>query len=97
MAEPTLNELKNACHAMHKRMDTINERLAIVTNDDVLCQNWRSEHDGRINELWRRQHLDNKHVAGRVTVLEKRVFWFSGAAAAFGAFLPQLLAMIRSG
>lgn len=60
---------------------------------------WIADHDGRIDAWWVQQHSWNKSMEGntrscetRLTALEKKVMYFSGASAAFGSVIGALIA-----
>ena len=64
--------------------------------EDVIV--WVIDHDSRIDVWWEQQHVWNARmeqkmdrISLRLTALEKRVMWLSGAAAAIGALIGNLL------
>ena len=69
----------------------------IETLEDVKI--WIADHNGRIDAFWAHQHAWNEGVKKqlvsgerRLTALEKKVMYFSGAAAALGSVVGALLA-----
>jgi len=68
----------------------------IETVDDIRL--WITDHDARIDVWWHDQHEWNKSteykmhsLVERLTAVEKRVMWLSGAAAAVGSIIGALL------
>lgn len=60
---------------------------------------WIADHDGRIDAWWEQQHgwnrvmeADSRNRDTRLTALEKKVMYFSGASAAFGSVIGALIA-----
>ena len=67
--------------------------------DDVKM--WIADHDGRIDQLWanqlelnRRQETQINVLAQRLTLLEKRIVFVSGGAAAMGSLGGVLIMQI---
>lgn len=65
---------------------------------------WQAEHDGRINAWWEAQRAWNMKVdtklhtlSVKLTALEKKIIFVSGAAAAIGSVLGALITGIING
>ncbi|MCP3977224.1 MAG: hypothetical protein GY720_22270 [bacterium] len=67
-------------------------------------EQWQAEHDGRINAWWEAQHGYNARMdaslaeySRRLTGLERKVIFFSGAASAIGAIAGALAGAFLGG
>ncbi len=67
-------------------------------------EQWQAEHDGRINAWWEAQHGYNakndamiSEYQRRLTGLERKVIFFSGAASAIGAIAGALAGVLLGG
>jgi len=65
---------------------------------------WQAEHDGRINAWWEAQREWNMKVdtklhtlSFRLTALERKIIFVSGAAAAIGSGLGALIMGVING
>jgi len=83
--------------AIHDKLDAVERSVECCRKKLVDGGRWMSEHDGRINTLWKQQHETNKEYGVRLTSMEKKVFWFAGFAAAIGAAVPTVIAFILGG
>jgi len=59
---------------------------------------WRAAHDAKIDTLWSQQFSHNSECKGdhtlagkRMTLVERKIYWIAGLAAAAGGSLPGLL------
>lgn len=64
--------------------------------EDILA--WIQDHDGRIDAWWEAQHRTNERMESRLdglsrrmTAVEKKIMWITGAAAAIGSFAAPIV------
>ena len=90
--------------ACHGRLEPIERDLDDIRSKVDQSRLWISAHEARCTERWASQEKHNVEIAKslrdvfrRLTDLDKRVMWISGAAAAAGGGLGAIISRVLSG
>ena len=90
-SEITRAECALRCGAYKEELKSIHVDIGRLERIVTDGQKWQAEHDGKINAYWNEQFRINKDYGIRLSSIERKVVYASGAAAMAGAVIGIVL------